>query len=120
MLPSVSRFEVSTGDPHPLAPLCGFPLKTKCVTKKVTHFADLTNCLMNTPLKRQAFFFFVRLSVVAGKGQINDRLYNQRSTMAPLRGSALVQQAANQLRCHSEPVRFPGVGISIVIENAFL
>ena len=51
---------------------------------------------------------------------VNDRLYDQRSTMAPLRGSALVQQAANQLRCHSEPVRFPGVGISIVIENAFL
>ena len=35
---------------------------------------------------------------------VKDRLYDQHSTMAPLRGSALVQQAANQLRCHSEPV----------------
>ena len=33
---------------------------------------------------------------------------------------SLVQQAALQFTCHSEPVLFPGVGISIVIETAFL
>lgn len=38
---AVSSLRSEQGD-APLAPLCGYTLKIKCVTKKVTHFAYLT------------------------------------------------------------------------------
>ena len=40
-----------------LAPLCGYPLKTKCVTTK-SHAFCIVNCLTKTPLTVMLFFWW--------------------------------------------------------------